>query len=122
MFKPGHLRRELLPDEFNPQHFVCDIYYEVREDAQEGKKLHVHVQGSIDGNPFDEEFEQYWDVAFNFLDRITRILTKHGLEIKHGAMLREHAEYDAMFADIRAKLGVRPGEPVNLDHLSADCR
>jgi len=32
-------------------------------------------------------------------------------------VMRGHDEYDKVFADIRSKLNVQPGEPVNLDHI-----
>lgn len=32
-------------------------------------------------------------------------------------VMRGHDEYDKVFADIRAKLHAKPGEPVNLDHV-----
>ena len=35
-------------------------------------------------------------------------------------IMRNHAEYDAMFEDIREKLGAQPGEAVNLDNLEKD--
>jgi hypothetical protein len=34
--------------------------------------------------------------------------------------MRSHAEYDAMFEDIRDKLGIKPGDPINLDNLEKD--
>ena len=51
---------------------------------------------------------------------ISRLVAKHGLPPNHSPIMRAHAEYDAIFEDIRAKLHAKPGEAVDLDHLERD--
>ena len=120
MFEPGHLHRANLPSMPGVQEFALDLYYEVRPDPVEGLMLHFRMTGEIDGKPFAEEFQLHRDTAFNFASTATRIAAKHGLHPSFGAVLRNHHEYDLMFADIREKLKAHPGDPVNLDHLLKD--
>ena len=120
MFTPGHLHRD---NHDRPEHmrqlplFSVDFYYEVRQDPQQGPMLHMRLVGDVDGRPFEETFELHRDVAFNFASVATRIAARHGLPPNCSPVMRGHDEYDKVFADIRAKLHAKPGEPVNLDHV-----
>ncbi|WP_263145486.1 DUF5064 family protein [Pseudomonas sp. RIT-PI-AD] len=120
MFEPGHLHRTNLPGLHEKSEYSLDLHYEVRNDAQEGTMLHFRMVGQIDGKSFVEEFELHRDTAFNFASVVTRLASKHGLHPDLGPILRDHKDFDSMFEDIRAKLNVQPGEPVNLDHLQKD--
>jgi len=117
MFKPGHVHRELLPDEFNQQKFIYDVYYDVCEEPGEGQMLHIRMEGEINDKPFAEECELHRDMAFNFMNTLTQIVERNGGHPRLGPIMRAHDEFDAMFEDIRHKLGVKPGEPVNLNHF-----
>lgn len=117
MFEPGHLHRNNLPG--MPESAV-DIYYDVRNDPEQGMMMHFRMVGDITGKSFTDEFELHRDTAFNFASRITRLAIKHGFHPTFGAVLRDHQEYDLMFEDIRQKLKALPGESVNLDHLLKD--
>lgn len=117
MFEPGHLHRANLP---GMPEFAVDIYYQVRNDPEQGTMMHFRMAGNIAGNVFEDEFELHRDTAFNFASSITRLATKHGFHPAFGAVLRNHKEYDLMFDDIREKLKAHPGDPVNLDHLLKD--
>ncbi|MDO8697504.1 MAG: DUF5064 domain-containing protein [Pseudomonadales bacterium RIFCSPLOWO2_12_59_9] len=120
MFEPGHLHRANLPNMPGMPEFAVDIYYEVRNDPEQGMMMHFRMVGDINAQSFEEEFELHRDTAFNFASSITRIAAKHGLHPSFGAVLRNHKEYDLMFEDIREKLKAVPGEAVNLDHLLKD--
>lgn len=120
MFEPGHLHRSNLPGVSAQPAYSIDFYYEVRQDPQEGAMLHGRLVGEIDGKPFEEAFVMHRDTAFNFASVISRIVSRHGLPANHSPIMREHKEYDALFADIRARLHARPGDAVNLDHLGSD--
>lgn len=120
MFEPGHLHRTNLPNMPGMPEFAVDIYYEVRNDAEQGMMMHFRMAGNFAGNVFEDEFELHRDTAFNFASSITRLAAKHGFHPAFGAVLRNHKEYDLMFEDIREKLKAVPGEPVNLDHLLKD--
>lgn len=120
MFEPGHLHRSSVGGIPGIPEFSVDVRYDVRNDPAEGAMLHFRITGQIEGKPFEDEFELHRDTAFNFASAITRIVGKHGLHPNFGPVLRNHKEYDLMFDDIRSKLKVVPGEPVNLDHLLKD--
>lgn len=120
MFEPGHLHREIRADELSGQTFVYDLYYDVREDPQEGRLLHVRMSGAVDGKSFAEEFELHRDTAFNFLSMVTKLAIKHGLHPHGGPVLIGHEEYDRVFEDIRARLGGTLGTPVDWKHLKQD--
>ncbi len=119
MFKPGHLSRILPESHGHPQGYV-DLTYEVRDDPAEGKMLHFNMSGEIDGKPFQEAFELHRDMAFNFASVVSHVAARHGVPVEHSLILQHHEEYDAMFEDIRARLDLHPGEPVNFDHLNCD--
>lgn len=120
MFKPGHLHRDNLdhqPRRVGMPRFSVDFYYEVRQDPQQGPMLHMRLAGEVNGRRFEEEFELHRDVAFNFASIASRAAVRHGLPPNASPVMRGHDEFDRVFADIRAKLHARPGEPVNLDHV-----
>jgi hypothetical protein len=117
MYSPGHLHRASLPGQ--PE-FAVDLYYEVRQDPQEGPMLHFHLSGQIAGKALDESFELHRDTAYNFASVIARIAEKHGLPVEHSLVMHDRGEYELMYGDIREKLGTHPGEPMNLDHLGKD--
>ncbi|MFC2972292.1 DUF5064 family protein [Azotobacter bryophylli] len=118
MFEPGHVHRAVEKNEFNPQGFTVDVYYDVREDPTEGKMLHMRMEGDIDGRHFADECELYRDVAYDFMRALNQIAVRNGFNPRQGPVLRDHREYDAMYHDIRTKLDLKPGEPINFDHLN----
>ena len=117
MFRPGHLSRIDVPHGCSSQHFACDIRYRIRNDAQRGQLLQVSMSGAVDGKPFAEDFELHRDLAYNVFSRVARIAARNGLYLSAGPVLHGRADFDAMFADIRDKLGLRPGERIDLRRL-----
>ena len=117
MFEPGHLHRASLPGQLD---FAVDLFYEVRHDPKEGQMVHFRMEGQIAGRAFKDEFELHRDTAFNFASVISRVAVKHGFPTNHSLIMRGHDEFDRMFNDIRDKLGAKPGETVNFDHLEKD--
>lgn len=120
MFEPGHLHRGNRFASAEQPVFSIDLYYEVRQDPVEGAMLHMRMVGEVAGKAFEEQFELHRDTAFNFASVATRLAQKHGLPANHSMIMRGHDEYDLMFEDIRSKLDVHSGEPVDLDHLEKD--
>lgn len=118
MFKPGHLSRVDFPNGCSRQHFSCDIRYRVCNDPDRGQLLQVSMSGAVDGKPFAEEFELHRDIAYNVFSRVARIAARNGLSLPGGPVLRGRAEYDAMYADIRRQLDLRPGERIDLRRLA----
>ncbi len=119
MFEPGHLHRAFAGMPGMPTGTI-DVHYEVRNDPAEGQMMHFKVAGDIEGKTFVEEFDMHRDTAFNFASLIAKAVTKQGLPPAITPIMRNHVEYDAMFNDIRDKLGAKPGEAVNLDNLEKD--
>lgn len=116
MFEPGHLHLQAMPG-LDQQEIDAHIYYEIRKDAEKGTYVHFTMKGEIDRNAFTEEWDMPKEQAFNFASDATRIAQKHGLHPRFGAVVRNHKEYDAMFEDIRQKLGTHSGDPVDLDKV-----
>ena len=119
MFEPGHLHRSFSGAPGIPTGHI-DVYYEVRQDAAEGVLMHFKVSGDLDGKLFTEEFDMHRDTAFNFASLISKAVVKQGLPSAVSPIMRNHKEYDAMFEDIRNKLGAKSGEPVSLVNLEKD--
>ena len=117
MFEPGHLHLASQPGQTA---YAIDLCYEVRNDSGEGPMMHFRMQGQIAGKAFGEEFELHRDTAFNFASIASRIAARHGLPANHSLIMRGHADFDRMFEDIRNKLGARPGDAVDFDHLQRD--
>ncbi|MCX2900513.1 DUF5064 family protein [Pseudomonas mandelii] len=122
MFTPGHLNRSNPEGTPGVPEYNIDVFYEVRHDPKEGMLMHFKMAGVVSGSSFTEEFDMHRDTAFNFASRVAKAAVKHGLPANASLIMRGHDEYDAMFEDIRAKLGVQPGEPINLDNAENDRR
>lgn len=117
---PGHLHRVNLVATKDRPAFNVDIYYDVVQDPAEGKMLHIELIGQVSGTSFEESFKLHSDTAYNFASVITRAAHKHGIPVNQSLIMRNHKEYDLMFADIRKRLDLRAGDPINLDHLDSD--
>jgi hypothetical protein len=119
MFEPGHLHRASLPGDTPAWHL--DLHYDVRQDAREGLMLYLRISGELEGQPFAEELRLHRDTAPNFASQVARIAKRHGLPVaEHSPILSDHAEFDRMFEDIRERLALQPGEPVDLEHVAQD--
>jgi len=122
MFTPGHLNRTSTPGNPEAPEYNIDVFYEVRRDPKEGMLMHFKMVGEVSGRNFTEEFDMHRDTAFNFASRVAKAAVKHGVPANASLIMRGHSEYNAMFEDIRDKLGVQPGDPVNLDNAEKDRR
>lgn len=119
MFEPGHLHRTSLPGDSPAWHL--DLHYDVQQDAREGPMLCLRISGEREGLPFTEELRLHRDTALNVASLVGRIAERHGLPMaEHSPVLPDHADYDRMFEDIRQRLALQPGEPVDLDHVQQD--
>ncbi|WXL27241.1 DUF5064 family protein [Ectopseudomonas mendocina] len=120
MFKPGHWHHANTVVTAETPAYSVDLFYEVRQDAVEGAMLHMRLDGEVGGKAFSETFELHRDSAYNFASVVSRLAHKHGLPTATSMIKHGHHEYDLVYEDIRAKLGAKPGEAINLDHLSKD--
>jgi hypothetical protein len=117
MFEPGHLHLQhakLLPDEVG---YDIHLKYEVRTDAEHGALMHFDISGQIDGKGFEDQFDLPEDMACNFASNAERIAHKHGLPKAKVLPIAVHKQYDAMFEDVRSKLGRHSGDPVNTERV-----
>jgi len=78
------------------------------------------LQGHVDEQPLDERFELGRDRADNFLHYASRCLHQRGVIPRHAALFRLHPQYDQLFEEVRAGLGCKPGDSVDLGRLLRD--
>lgn len=116
MYQPGHLHLEHAPVQSHDVAYQLDIRYEVAQ-AEHGRAMHFTIQGEIAGKPVDASFDLPRDMAFNFASSIDHVAREHGLPKTQVIPVSLHKQYDAMFEDIRAKLDLHSGEPVDPEHL-----
>jgi hypothetical protein len=117
MFEPGHLHLQhakLLADEVG---YDIHLKYAVQTDAERGALMHFEISGQIDGKPFEDQFDLTEDMACNFASNAERIAHKHGLPKAKVLPIAVHKQYDAMFEDVRSKLGRHSGDPVNTERV-----
>lgn len=120
MFEPGHWHHANPIASVEAPAYSIDLFYEVRQDPTEGAMLAMRLEGHVSGQSFSESFELHRDSAFNFASVVSRAAQKYGLPTASGMIKHGHHEYDLVYEDIRIKLGLKPGEPINLDHLAKD--
>src|SRR5690606_9586372 len=114
MFEPSHLHRASLPGDSPAWHL--DLHYHVQQDAREGPMLHLRLPGELDGKPFVEELRLHRDSAPTFASLVARVAERHGLPVAaHSPVLPDHEEYVRMSEDIRERLALQPGDPVDLE-------
>src|SRR5690606_28010871 len=99
---------------------VVDVYYEVQEEPGEGLLLCLTMQGVVDGRAFTEQVRLHRDTAFNFAAVLRRLAGPYALPRTASPIMREHAQYDAMYRDIRERLRAVSGAPVDFAHLEQD--
>ena len=56
-----------------------------------------------------------WTSACNFLSVISRRLRGYGLAPRTACVFSWHHDYDPLFADLRRRLQLKPGDPVDLE-------
>ncbi|MGA8137713.1 MULTISPECIES: DUF5064 family protein [Pseudomonas] len=116
-FTPGHLhieRHALNKDDFS---YNLSFDYEVAQDPKEGTGMRFTLHGTIEGKSLDESFFMPKDQAFDFARVASHIAQKYGMP-KNASIISLHKYYDEMFEDVRAKLDVKSGDPMKLEHLS----
>ncbi|UVE19099.1 DUF5064 family protein [Pseudomonas sp. LS44] len=116
MFQPGHLY--LQPQSPYGQRFEIHLDYDLERDPQGAQQVHFDLHGEIDGQPFTESFELPRELAVNFASVASRLAGKHGLRVPSGPVMFFRDDYDAMFDDLRQRLDIKPGEPVDLQKFA----
>lgn len=116
-FTPGHLHieRHALNKADHSYNFCVD--YEVAQDPKDGKGVQFRLHGTIEDKPVDESFFLSKNEWYDFARSIDTITTRNGLPVKGIATSAHNMHYDAMFEDIRGKLDVKSGDPIDPSHL-----
>lgn len=114
-FKPGQLhieRHALTPTDVS--YDLC-IDYEVSQDPKLGKGMLFTLHGSIQGKEVNEPFFLPKDEAYNFASNVTKIAERYGIPKALSSIGSSHKHYDAMFADVREQLHMKPGDPIKTE-------
>ncbi|MFI8479595.1 DUF5064 family protein [Pseudomonas sp. NPDC078700] len=106
MFEPGHIHRTKQRASSDIPEFSVDIYYDVHRDENFKPVLYMRMAGNVNGSMFEECFELPREEAFNFASVIGKVGNKYGVPGSDGLIVRNHDDYDKMYADIKAKFGV----------------
>lgn len=116
-FKPGHLHIERHALNKNDADYNVCIDYEVAHDPEQGKGMLFTMYGNIQGNELSESFFLHQDQAYNFASYVTKIAEKAGIPKPLSSIGSSHKHYDAMFEDVRRKMDLKSGDPVNLERF-----
>jgi len=114
-FEPGRLQIERTALQKSDHSYDLTIEYKVDQDPSKGKGIRFNVQGRIQGNDTQEEFFLPKEEAFNFARDLSRVFEKHG--VPKDQQIQIHADnkiYDKVFEDIREKLAIKSGDPVDI--------
>lgn len=114
MFEPGHLHVMNMQG-LDTQAVDIHLRYDICKDETGQSFVHFDMEGEIDGESFKECFELPRDAFYNFASNAKNIAEAHGLHVRFWPIVDLHQDYDAMFEDIRQRLDVQPGEPIDLE-------
>ncbi|MDH0304614.1 MULTISPECIES: DUF5064 family protein [unclassified Pseudomonas] len=118
-YEPGHVHIERMALNNNDHSYDLNIEYERATDPSEGSGIQFRMHGSIEGKPVDEKFFLAKDqVLPSFLMHLSRKAQSYLPPPKKFENLNSpHTLYDFMFEDIREKLNVKSGDPIDPEHL-----
>jgi|GEM_PF-133337 len=119
LFEPGRLHLQhaaLQPNDFS---YEVNLYYEVLDDAGRGRYVQFKVEGHINEKTFQDEFQLGKDDWYNFASSADHIARKNGLPATSVLAVSLHHHYDAVFEDIRSKIGAQSGDCVSPEHLDS---
>ncbi|MDA8481481.1 DUF5064 family protein [Pseudomonas resinovorans] len=115
MFKPGHIAINRPASGRSPGYeLVLDYEIEKRE---QGQYVNFELHGQIDGKPVHERFSLHRDVAYNFLHSAGLRLRKYGVMQGLARTPELHVDFEKAYADLRQRLGIASGHPVDLDRF-----
>lgn len=111
-----HWQIEALETAEHPGYRVA-FSYEVKKDQDGEMRVYFHVFGEVGDEPFDERLDLGKDQAFNFASCMEQILENHQVPLPKDLLLRNRESFDAVFQDIRQKMGIRPGDPIDVSGM-----
>ncbi|WP_178119403.1 DUF5064 family protein [Metapseudomonas lalkuanensis] len=118
MFKPGRIAIKQSPSRRIPGYELA-LDYEI-EKCPQGQFVNFEMHGQIAGNPVHERFSLHRDVAYNFLHSAGLRLRKYGVMQGLERTPELRVDFEKAYADLRRRLGVEPGHPVDLDRFLLD--
>ncbi|MGH8433101.1 MAG: DUF5064 family protein [Pseudomonas sp.] len=114
-FLPGHLHIERTALQKSDHSYDLTIEYKVDQTPSKGKGVRFTVQGQIQGKDTNEEFFLPKEEVFNFARDLSKVFEKHG--VPKDQQIQIHANnkiYNEMFEDIRDKLAIKSGDPIDI--------
>ncbi|WP_116893344.1 DUF5064 family protein [Pseudomonas syringae] len=117
MFEPGHYCFSGVERGDTETAYCVHVRYRKQVGSAHKYVLILEVDGEVNGSVFSGAFELTRDTALNFASPLSRLLTKNGVPVSKGLIMRGHQAYDLMFKDIHSLLHLRYGEPIDLDHI-----
>ncbi|MDH4563140.1 DUF5064 family protein [Pseudomonas sp. BN411] len=115
MFKPGQIAINRPPSGRSPGYELA-LDYEI-EKREQGQYVNFELHGQIAGKPVHERFSLHRDVAYNFLHSAGLRLRKYGVMQGLARTPELHVDFEKAYADLRQRLGIAPGHPVDLDRF-----
>jgi len=119
LFEPGRLHLQHAALQPQDVAYELNLHYKVLDDASRGKYVHFTIAGNINAKPFEEEFELGKDAWYNFASRADHVARKNGLPATCVLAVSLHRQYDAVFEDIRQRIGAQSGDAVSTEHVDA---
>jgi len=116
-FTSGHLHIERHALNDHDVSYDLNLEYDATTDPSRGRGIQFRLQGSAQDKPLDEQFWLPKEEAYNFARDVTKILGKHGISKEHSSIGSQHKYYDQIFEDIRQKLDMHSGDPVDPKHF-----
>ncbi|MCY1437618.1 hypothetical protein D9M71_537860 [compost metagenome] len=114
-FEPGHLHVERTALQPSDHSYDLNVEYKVDQDPSKGKGVRFTVHGQIQGKDVKEEFFLPKEEAFNFTRDFSKIFVKYGVPADQQIQVHVNNKiYDKMFEDIREKLAIKSGDPVDI--------
>jgi hypothetical protein len=115
MYVPGRIEVEQLAYGKHPAlHLVLE--YTV-DPLCANQHAHFSLTGQVGQRSVQERFSMHRDEAYNFLAEIDHRLRHYGVPLPKASVFTRHKDYDQMFEDLRQKLNMQPGEPIDLERL-----
>ncbi|WP_397447983.1 DUF5064 family protein [Pseudomonas sp. NA-150] len=114
-FTPGHLHVERTALQKSDHSYDLIIEYKVDQDPSLGKGVRFTVKGQIQGKEALEEFFLPKEEAFNFARDLSKVFAKHGVPKEQQIQIHANNKiYDKVFEDIREKLAIKSGDPIDI--------
>ncbi|MGV8918869.1 MAG: DUF5064 family protein [Pseudomonas sp.] len=114
-FTPGHLHVSRVALQESDHSYDLNIEYKADQEPSKGKGIRFTVNGQIQHKEVKEEFFLPKEEAFNFTRDLSKIFGKYGVAKEQQIQVHvNNPVYNQMFEDIREKLAIHSGDPIDL--------